>query len=67
MTEIEINHAWCKTCYICIELCPKKVFSKGNHVSKKGTLPVKLTNSEACIGCMECELLCPDHAITVKK
>lgn len=65
LNRIEINHDWCKSCYICIELCPKNVYSKGDKVSKKGTLPVEIKNLEECTGCMQCELLCPDLAITV--
>lgn len=67
LMKIEINDDWCKTCYICVELCPKNVFSKANQVSKKGTLPVEVRNLKACTGCRECELLCPDLAITVTK
>ena len=67
LIQIEINHDWCKTCYICIEICPKNVFEKADQVSKKGTLPVEIKNLEACTGCMQCELLCPDLAISVTK
>jgi len=63
--RIEINHDWCKACYICIELCPKNVFAKADQASKSGMLPVKISNLAACTGCMQCELLCPDQAISV--
>lgn len=65
--EIEINHDWCKSCYICIELCPKDVYSKSEKVSPKGTRLIEIKNLEACTGCMQCELLCPDLAISVMK
>lgn len=65
--RIEINHDWCKTCYICIEICPMHVFAKADQLSKKGTLPVEIRDVKACKGCMLCELLCPDLAITVIK
>ena len=67
MVQIEINQAWCKNCYICVDLCPKKVYSKSEKVSRKGTRPVEIRHLEACSGCMQCELLCPDLAITVTK
>lgn len=65
--QIEINHGWCKNCYICIDLCAKKVYSKSEKVSPKGARPVEIRHLEACTGCMQCELLCPDLAITVTK
>jgi 2-oxoglutarate ferredoxin oxidoreductase subunit delta len=67
LIRIELNHDWCKTCYICVDLCPKGVFSKAEKVSEKGKIPVKIRKPEACTGCMQCELLCPDQAISVTK
>jgi 2-oxoglutarate ferredoxin oxidoreductase subunit delta len=67
MVRVEINYDWCKTCYICIDLCPKAVFIKSYAFSKIGRFCVKIENLEACTGCMQCELLCPDQAISVTK
>jgi 2-oxoglutarate ferredoxin oxidoreductase subunit delta len=67
LIRIELNDDWCKTCYICVDLCPKGVLTKADKVSKKGKIPVKIKNLEACTGCMQCELLCPDQAISVTK
>ncbi len=67
MHRIEIKEGWCKGCCICVEICPHAVFGTGKAVSKRGTLVVRVTNPNACTGCMECELLCPDLAITVTK
>ncbi|MFX0197369.1 MAG: 4Fe-4S binding protein [Candidatus Hodarchaeota archaeon] len=67
MVRIELNHDWCKTCYICIDLCPVNVFSKTDQISKKGAALVEIRNLEACTGCLQCELLCPDQAISVTK
>jgi 2-oxoglutarate ferredoxin oxidoreductase subunit delta len=65
--RIEMNEDWCKRCYICLELCPKKVLAKGDKVSPKGGLPVVVRNPKDCTGCRNCELLCPDQAITVEE
>ena len=67
MYRIEINHRWCKRCYICAEFCPKSVYVKAETVSEDGTLPVEVKNLGACNGGMQCELLCPDLAIAVVK
>ena len=64
---IHINQNWCKGCYICIEACPKKVFDKASEVSEKGFFPVIVARPEDCTTCLQCEMLCPDLAIDVKK
>jgi 2-oxoglutarate ferredoxin oxidoreductase subunit delta len=52
---------WCKSCGICIAFCPKKVF-ECNHLGD----PV-VVNPEKCIGCLFCELRCPDFAVSVEE
>jgi len=58
--EIEIIERYCKGCSICVEFCPTKVLALDGFV-------VKVENADACIGCMQCELRCPDFAIKVHK
>ncbi|TET90989.1 MAG: hypothetical protein E3J35_04450 [Methanomassiliicoccales archaeon] len=31
-----ITKEYCKGCQICIEVCPKKVYSEGSEISEKG-------------------------------
>lgn len=57
--RIDINVEWCKGCGICIAFCPKKVFEPLPDNKPKVAYP------ENCIGCMLCELRCPDFAINV--
>jgi len=57
---LDINAAWCKSCDICVKMCPERIlFLNGNHV-------VEVTDVSACTGCRICEMLCPDFAITVR-
>ena len=57
--RIEIDGRLCKSCGICVEICPKKVFIRGTDgKSTKG-------NPEACVFCGMCEAMCPDFAIRV--
>lgn len=58
---VSINLKWCKKCGLCAHYCPKGVF----ELDKFGTPSVKA--EEQCIGCMQCEIRCPDFAITVDK
>lgn len=57
--SISIERKWCKNCGICIEFCPKKVYTPG-----KLDEPI-ISSSESCIACRLCELRCPEFAITV--
>ncbi|RLB07088.1 MAG: 4Fe-4S ferredoxin [Deltaproteobacteria bacterium] len=56
---MDIFPAWCKRCGICVAFCPEEVLAQ----DEAGYPYAK--NPEACIGCMWCELRCPDFAITV--
>ena len=57
-SHIEVKKAWCKSCGICVEFCPKGV------LAMKGGYPV-VVDPEACTQCLLCELRCPDFAIEV--
>lgn len=59
--DVTIDGAWCKGCGICVHFCPKKVLS----LTRLGKCQIE--KPDACIGCMLCELRCPDLAIRVKE
>lgn len=57
--EIAIQRKWCKSCGICVEFCPKKVFAVGELNE-----PI-ISTTDACTGCRLCELRCPEFAIII--
>ncbi len=57
--RIEVNPDWCKGCNVCVAFCPKQVLA----LDERGKAYV--ANIDACIWCRECELRCPDLAVTV--
>jgi len=59
--RVSINKNLCKDCFICVKVCPKKVFD-----IKDGDI-VYVKDENMCIGCKICENLCPDFAIEVMK
>ncbi len=59
--EIFIYNIWCKQCGICVSFCPNEVL--GFDENQKLTA----LNPDACIGCGQCELRCPDYAIEIKE
>ncbi len=60
-----VNTSNCKACDICVSVCPSGVL--GMVYEKTSTLGamISIDHPESCIGCMECELSCPDFAIYV--
>jgi len=60
--HVDINLDWCKSCYICIKICPADVFH-ARPVDEKS----EVIDHARCIGCMMCEQHCPDFAIEVTK
>jgi indolepyruvate ferredoxin oxidoreductase beta subunit len=57
--RLEINPAWCKSCDICVKLCPE-------HCLRLNAERIaELSEPDKCTGCRLCEWLCPDFAIRV--
>jgi 2-oxoglutarate ferredoxin oxidoreductase subunit delta len=64
-TPVWVDSARCKACDICVDACPAGVLSmKADAHSTLGAM-ISVIAPEACIGCNECELSCPDFAIYV--
>lgn len=66
MPEIRIYRELCKgveECGICMEVCPKKLFSSSESLNRKGYRPPQVTQQEACTQCQNCMIYCPDLAI----
>ena len=56
---LEIDRRLCKSCGICLAMCPKKILT-----ADEGGKPFK-THPEACVFCGMCESVCPDFAIKI--
>ena len=67
MAKIFIDKELCKSCGLCIYICPRGVFEMTHHVNKKGYNYVTAVNEANCIACRQCENGCPDFVIHVEK
>lgn len=57
----------CKGCNLCVVECPTNTLALSPNVNGKGYNYAYMENPEACIGCANCGLVCPDSVITVYK
>ena len=57
--RVEITPEWCKSCDICVKLCPERCLRLNEERI------AELTDPQKCTGCRLCEWLCPDFAIRV--
>ncbi|MFA7658066.1 MAG: 4Fe-4S binding protein [Candidatus Gastranaerophilaceae bacterium] len=65
MSRIKIDKKKCKACYLCIDVCPKKLIKKGTEANGLGNFPVDFEDPDnQCLGCAMCAMRCPDLAIT---
>lgn len=64
---VHIDKELCKSCKICISICPKGVFEITNHVNKKGYNYVQAVHADDCVACGQCENGCPDFVIHIEK
>lgn len=57
--RLEITREWCKSCDICVKLCPERCLRLDDE-----RIAV-LAEPQKCTGCRVCEWVCPDFAIRV--
>ncbi len=64
MGRVVIDSEKCKGCYLCVDVCPKKILKKSSGYNSKGIYPVAFEDDKKeCIGCAMCAKRCPDIAI----
>jgi len=64
MIKIEENR--CKGCWICVEFCPKDCLCPSDKINNGGFKVISVCNENDCIKCGNCELMCPEVAISIE-
>lgn len=62
---LEINKELCKGCELCTYACSFEVLKMSADVNSKGYHYVYAYSPDACTGCTNCAVVCPDGVITV--
>jgi 2-oxoglutarate ferredoxin oxidoreductase subunit delta len=55
----------CKGCEVCVGACSSEVILLTKEVNGKGYHYAYMHNPDACTGCANCAVVCPDGVITV--
>ncbi len=64
-TPVWVNIDRCKAFDICVAVCPAGVLAMVPSDKTILGATISVQTPEACIGCNDCELTCPDFAIYV--
>ncbi|HEY3425274.1 MAG TPA: 4Fe-4S dicluster domain-containing protein [Negativicutes bacterium] len=67
MAKVVVLSEYCKSCGLCITMCPQKILAIGDKANPKGYYTVVITDQEKCQGCALCGLVCPDMALEIYK
>lgn len=69
MFIIKVDREKCKSCGLCIEVCPKNTFKFSKSFNKMGYHYVEPEGEgkDFCSGCQRCVVMCPDVAISIYK
>ena len=67
MAKVDVLEKYCKSCGLCIDVCPRKILAVGDKTNEKGYFTVVCKDQEQCTGCALCATICPDVAIEVYK
>ncbi|MGI6631624.1 MAG: 4Fe-4S dicluster domain-containing protein [Bacillota bacterium] len=67
--RVTFNEDHCKSCELCLNVCPKKIIKLRSELNRQGYHPAFVSDEdqEQCISCALCARMCPDAVIEVRK
>ena len=63
--RVVFNEGICKSCGLCVHVCPTNVIFLADYLNGKGYRPAAVVDQENCISCGKCGQICPDSVISV--
>lgn len=63
--RVVFNEEICKSCSLCVQVCPTNVIFLSDYLNGKGYRPAAVVDQEHCISCAKCAQICPDSVIAV--
>ena len=67
MPKAVVLEKYCKSCNLCVAICPMNIMAISEKTNEKGYFVATCINQEKCTGCTLCATVCPDVAIEVYK
>lgn len=67
MPKVVVLSDRCKSCGLCVKICPRQVLAIGDKPNPKGYFAVAVKQADQCIGCALCGTMCPDMALEIYK
>ena len=62
---VVVDKEGCKGCGLCVEACTDAVLALNKDLNSRGYHYSYMENPDACIGCANCGVVCPDTCITI--
>lgn len=67
MSMIKVDAELCKSCGLCIKVCPFGLIAIADTMNSSGYYVAEQVSNDKCTGCKLCAIMCPDSAISVYK
>jgi 2-oxoglutarate ferredoxin oxidoreductase subunit delta len=67
MAKVVVLSEYCKSCGLCVNICPQKILKIGDKINPKGYYTVTVSKPDECVGCKLCGTVCPDIALEIYK
>lgn len=65
MEKVVFHSDKCKSCELCVSVCPKKIIAISDKVNRLGFRPAVVTDQDKCTSCTLCARMCPHVVIEV--
>lgn len=67
MERVSIDEQRCKSCSLCVSVCPVKILMISDRLNARGFRPAECTDQAKCTSCGWCAVVCPDVAIELHR